>query len=218
MEYDYYIMKNGASTDEQSLKSGPVIIKIPSSSPIPFTEGNGPYKSLRALKKYSTIFKTVQSTNTKRAQKILEPKNIFTADKLLAIPKGTEFKKEVVQAFMHATIGRIKNGDLTGIHFFDPKRVRILEITNLNDQTKVFEAKFDFYDMKKEKWITKKKPSTFFPMDWDLDDLLMECKYAFEKLNLVALKDENFTSITKSNIEVVIVIRNGKLKSLYPLI
>lgn len=96
--------------------------------------------------------------------------------------------------------------------------MRIVEITNLNDQTKVFEAKFDFYDMKREKWIKKKKPSTFFPMDWDLATLLMECKYAFDKLNSVDLKDENFTSVTKSNIEVVIVIRGGKLKSLYPLI
>lgn len=218
MEYYYYILKNGASTNEQSLKSGPIIIKIPSSLNFPFMEGNGPYKSLRALKRYSVIFRTIQSTNKNRAQKIIESKNIFMADKLLAVEKGTEFKKEVVQAFIHATIGRIKNGNLTGIHFFDHERVRIIKITNFNYQTKVFEAQFDYYDLKRGKWIEKSRPSTFFPMDWDLGTLLMECKYAFDKLNLVELKDENFTSITKSNIEVVIIIRKGKLKSLYPLI
>lgn len=218
MEYHYYILKNGTSTDKQKLKTGTFIVRIPTYFPIDFSDGNGPYKSLRALKRYSPIFKLLQRNNTKRAQQIIDEKNIITSDKLIATPKGTEFKQQVVDGFIHATIGRIKNGDLTGIHFFDQDKVRILEIIEHNDFTKVFKARFEFYDSKTNKWIEKKSVSTFFPKHWNLARLLMECKFAFDRINEIELKDGKIRSTTKSNITVEMIIKNGKLKSLYPLI
>jgi hypothetical protein len=218
MEYHYYILQNGTSTNKQGLKSGEFIVRIPSYINIPFSEGNGPYKSLKILKKNSPIFKILQRTNTRRAQQILREENISTIDKLIATPKGTTFKKEVVDAFIHSTIGRIKKGNLTGIHFFDPKKVRILETLDTNETTKVFKAKFEFYDSKTGKWIVKKNESTFFPKDWNLATLLMECKFAFDRIKKGEFKDGKIKSITKSNIEIEMVITNGKLKSLYPLI
>ncbi|MEL0454591.1 EndoU domain-containing protein [Flavobacteriaceae bacterium SZ-1-7] len=119
---------------------------------------------------------------------------------------------------MHATIGRIKNGDLTGIHFFDPEKVRIIETLEENEKTSVFKAKFEFYDVRTKKWIVKKIPSTFFPKNWNLATLLMECKFAFDRLKAENLIDGKVKSVTQSKIEVEMIIKNGKLKSLYPII
>jgi len=218
MEYYYYIIPNGVSTGKQKLKPGMFIVRIPTHFPIPFTDGNGPYKSVRALKRYSPIFKNLQRTNTKRAQQISDEKNIIKSEKLIAVPRGTTFKKEIVDGFIHATIGRIKKGDLTGIHFFDPEKVRILKIIELNKTTNVFKARFEFYDVRTEKWIEKRAASTFFPKDWNLATLLMECKFAFDKINDEDLKEGKIKSITKSNIEIVMIVKNGILKSLYPLL
>ena len=218
MEYHYYILRNGTSTDKQKLKTGTFIVRIPTHFPFDFSDGNGPYKSIRAIKRNSPIYKLLKTTNPKRAQQIVEEKNIITSDKLIATPKGTEFKPEVVDGFIHATIGRIKRGDLTGIHFFDPEKVRILEITELNKKTNVFKARFEFYDVRTKKWIQKRESSTFFPKNWNLATLLMECKFAFDKINEKDLKNGKIKSSTESNIEVEMIIKNGTLKSLYPLI
>ena len=218
MEYYYYILRNGTSTDMQGLKTGTFIVRIPNHFPLDFTDGNGPYKSVRAIKKYSPIYKLLKKSNPKRAGQIEQEKNIIKSDKLIAAPSGTEFKPEVVEGFIHATIGRIKNGDLTGIHFFDPEKVRIIETLEENEQTSVFKSKFEFYDVRTKKWIEKKAPSTFFPKNWNLADLLMECKFAFDRLKAEDLIDGKIKSVTHSNIEVEMIIKNGKLKSLYPLI
>jgi len=218
MEYHYYILQNGTSTDKQGLKAGVFIARIPNFIPMYFTDGNGPYKSLRAIKKYSPIYKVLKISNPKRAQQIVEEKNIIKSEKLIAIPKGTEFKPEVVEGFIHATLGRIKNGDLTGIHFYNPEKIHILETLEENDITAVFKARFEFYDVRTKKWIEKKIPSTFFPKKWNLATLLMECKFAFDRLKADDLKDGIIKSITESNIEVEIIIKNGKLVSLYPII
>lgn len=218
MEYHYYILRNGTSTDKQGLKTGTFIVRIPNHFPIDFTDGNGPYKSLRAIKRYSPIYQLLKKSNPRRAQQIVEEKNIIKSDKLIATPRGTEFKPEVVDGFIHATIGRIKNGDLTGIHFFDPEKVRIIETIEENEKTSVFKAIFEFYDVRTKNWIVKKTPSTFFPKKWNLATLLMECKFAFDRLKPEDLTDGKVRSITQSNIEVEMIIKNGKLKSLYPLL
>jgi hypothetical protein len=218
MEYHYHIIQNGISSDKQKLKAGTFIVRLPSVCLMNFSDGNGPYKSLRALKRYSPIFKLLQKTNTKRAQQIVIEKNIIEAQKLIATPRGTEFKPEIVDGFIHATIGRIKKGDLTGIHFFNSQKIRVLEMLEHNKLTNVFKARFEFYDSRTKKWIEKKAASTFFPKEWNLATLLMECKFAFDKIDEENLKDGKTKSITKSNIEVEIIIKNGILKSLYPLI
>jgi len=218
MEYKYYILRNGTSTDKQKLKKGIFILRIPRNFSFDLLGGNGPYKSLRDIIKHSPIYKSLKKSNLNRAQQIIEEKNIIKSERLIAIPKGTEFKQEVVDGFIHATIGRIKSRNLTGIHFFDPEKVRILEIIEQNETTKVFKARFEFFDAKTEKWIEKNKASTFFPKDWNLATLLMECKFAFDRIINDDLKKGKIKSVTKSNIEIEMIIKNGKLKSLYPLI
>jgi len=218
MEYVYYVLENGSSTDKQKLKTGTHILRVPSQFDFKLTDGNGPYKSLRAIKKYSPIYDSLKKSNLKRAQQIVLEKNIFTASKAVLVPSGTEFKEESIDAVIHSTIGRIKNGNLTGIHFYDPDRVRLLEILETNLITNVFRARFEFYDLKKSKWIEKRSSSTFFPKHWNLSTLLMECKFALDQLKTENFNDGKFKAKTSNNIEIEIVIKGGKLRSLYPLI
>ncbi len=189
----------------QKLKTGTFIVRIPTHYPFDFFDSNGPYKSVRAIKRNSPIYKLLKTTNLKRAQQIVDEKNIITIDKLIVTPTGTEFKPTVVDGFIHATIGRIKKGDLTGFHFFDPEKVKILEMIELNKQTNVFQARFQFYDVRTKKWIERRVSSTFFPRNWNLATLLMECKFAFDKLNEKDLKDGKIKSLTQSNIEVEMI-------------
>jgi hypothetical protein len=218
MEYHYYIHESLKSTDNQGLKTGTSIIKISSDYIIDFKYGDGPYKSLRGLKRNSEIFKLLQTNNNKRAQQIVIEKNIIVCEELMFVKKGLGIDQEVVDAFMHATLGKIQKGNLSGIHFFNPKKTKVLEIIEFNSHTNVFKARFEFYDFNTKTWVEKKTPSTFFPQSWDLSTLLMEIKFALEKIDPKSFKDGKIKSITKSNIEIEIVIKNGVLKSLYPLI
>ena len=198
------------STSEEDLKSGTFITRIPAHFPINFSDGNGPYKSLRAIKRSSPIYQSLKKTNLRRAQQIVEDKHIKKAEKMIATPRGTEFKRESVDAFTHATIGRIKNGSVTGVHFYDPKRVKLLEIIETNTETEVFKARIEFLNVKNGKWVVKKFPSTFFPKKWNLATLLMECKFAFEKIDKEETLDGKIKSSTRTNIEVMFVFKKGK--------
>ncbi|MFD2541577.1 EndoU domain-containing protein [Lacinutrix gracilariae] len=218
MEYHYYIIQNGISTDKQDLKTGTFITKIPVQFPVYFNDGDGPYKSLRALKRYSKIYLKLKRTNTTRAQQIIKDKHIKKVEEVMALPHGTEFKKESVDAFTHATIGRIRKGDVTGIHFFNPKRVKILELIETNPKTGVFRARISFLNVKNNNWIEKKSASTIFPKDWNHAKLLMECKHAFDKIEKEKPSNGKIESTTKSGIKVNFVFRDGNLKSLYPIL
>ena len=218
MEHFYYVVENGLNTDKQALKVGHIIVKLPRKVSNLFKYGDGPYESLLDLKKNSSIYNSLKKSDLKRAQQIIEEKNIVVPVKLMFTPKDTEFENEVVDGFLHAAFGRIKNGNLTGIHFFDPQKIRIIEMIEENPVTKVFKAQFEYFDFKTEKWIQKSTPSTFFPTAWVLSTLIMECKYAFDQINNGELYDGKYHSFTESKIPIVIIMKKGKLKSLYPLI
>ena len=217
-EHSYYVVENTKSTDHQALKVGHIIMKLPIHASNLFVHGDGPYKSLPDLKKYSPIYQALKKSNLKRAQQIVKDKNIVKPVKFILTPKDTKFDKEIVDGFLHAAFGKVKNGTLTGVHFYDPEKIKIIEILEVSSITKVFKAEFEYFDFKSNKWIKKKGASTFFPKNWILSTLLMECKFAFDKINNGNLDDGKYKSFTKSNIPVSIIIKNGKIKSLYPLL
>ena len=46
----------------------------------------------------------------------------------------------------------------------------------------------------------------------------MECKFALDQINTEDFKDGKFKTKTTTDIDIELVIKGGKLKSLYPLI
>ena len=218
MEYHYYIVPNGSPTDNQALKKGEFIIRVPNDFPRRFTDGDGPFNSIRGLKKNSQIFKNLAQRNPKRIQQILLEKNIIKPTEYIFHPRGTEFSQETMDVYLHAVNGRVSNGDVTGVHFYDKKKVRISELIEINKNTGVFSAYIEFYDYKTKKWLKKNAASTFFPENWDRGNILSECKYAVERVELPNDGNHKINSKTSNGIEVILQIKNGKLKSIYPLL
>ena len=79
-------------------------------------------------------------------------------------------------------------------------------------------ARFEFLNLRNNKWIEKKISSTFFPKNWNQAILLMECKHAYEKIVDLKPRNGKIKSSTSSGIQVEMVFKNNELKSLYPLI
>ncbi len=217
-KYYYYINTDVWTSNKQGLKPGAAIMKTPTHFKITFTEGNGPYSSLKELKRNSPIFKELSKTDPKRCQQILLSKNISEAKNMIWTPEDTSFDLEFIDLIMHATIGRIKKGKITGVHFYDNERVKILEIMSINKITKVWQAKIEFFNIDSQKWILKDKPSTFFPKHWNFANLLEECDLAYRNREKVNDSDHKFRSKTLSNVPVEIIFNKGKMISIYPLL
>lgn len=219
MIYSYYIVQNSSIiTNHQALSPGIRIHKLPSHYNFQFTQGNGPYSTLSELKKKSFLFKKIALSNSSRVQKILNPKNIETIKDFIITSKESSVSKEFIQLIEHCIQGKIINNKITGVHYYNPANIRIKKLIEENSYTGVFQAEIDFFDNSKNKWYSKKEPSTFFPKDWNLTILFHECIYAVDRM-VKSKKDSSvFTSVTSSGIPVEIIKINDKLKSIYPLL
>ncbi|WP_416443576.1 EndoU domain-containing protein [Leeuwenhoekiella sp. A16] len=218
MEFKYFIVPNGISTDKQALKAGEFIIKVPFNFPTTFADGEGPYNSIRGLKKNSTIFKNLISNNPRRAQKILVETNIIKPSEFIFHPKGISFNAETMDVYLHAVNGRVSNSDVTGVHYYDKQKVRIIELIAKNKETGVFSAKIEYFDHRTNKWLRKKLASTFFPITWNRGNVLSECKYAIERIKLPNEGNRKIESETSNGIKVILQIKDGKIKTIYPLL
>lgn len=193
-------------------------MKIQSGFTLNFDDGDGPYLSLIDLRKKSPIFKELSKTDPKRCHQILLEKNIHEAANMIWTPKDTSFDLKYIDLIMHATKGRVKNGKITGVHFFDKTKVRIREILGFNEITKVWRAKIEFFDVKSQKWILKDTPSTFFPKHWNFANLLEECDMAYKNRKKVDDSEHKYRATTISNVPIEIIIKDGTMKSIYPLL
>lgn len=218
MDYYYYIHDNTFINDKQGLKTGVRIEKISAIYKINFADGDGPYISLKELKKKSKIYRNIVLRNSKRAQQICMEKNISIVKDFIFTKEDFSVDKDFIEVLEHCTKGRIKNGKVYGVHYYDSERVKILEIVRENKSNGIWEAIIEVYNSKTNKWIEKETPSTFFPRNWNAHELFHECHHAVinktEKLN----SENVFISQTKSGIDVEIIVKDGKLKSIYPIL
>lgn len=218
MEYHYYILECCYSTNKQGLKAGVRIQKIPCHFPIDFKNGNGPFTSLTDLKKKSTIYRNIVLRNTKRAQQICLEKNIQVIENFVRTNRDSKFSEDFIQTIEHCTKGNIKNGEISGIHYYNPEKVRVLKILQENKVTGILKAEIEFYDLETNKWYKKRKFTTFFPKKWSLEQLFHECNYAIENKTKKNDSEDVYISKTQTGINVEIIMKKGKLKSIYPLI
>ncbi len=217
MRYYFYIQTHTFGTNKQGLKSKIKILKLPINFPI-IENGDGPYKSINELKKNSKIFIELTKTNPSLVQKILNPKNIFNGINLILTPKGQTFGMNEMNSLIHCTIGRVKNGNITGVHFYDSKKVKLVEIIKQNKNTGVFKSRFEFYDSRTKKWILKKNPSTFFPINWSVHQLFQECIFGIKNMKINDNSESKYNSTSLSGIPLEIIMVNDELKSIYPLL
>ncbi|CAZ97343.1 Conserved hypothetical protein [Zobellia galactanivorans] len=219
MEFQYYIHEDTFTTNKQGLKTGTTISKVPSVYTIKYVEDGdeGPFKDLPSLRKESKIFRKLLTTNPKRAQQICQEKHINVMKDFVLTDENVSVSPDFVELIEHCTKGKIRNGRITGIHFYDRELVKIRKVLKKNKKG-VFEAKIEYYDSEMDRWTKKEKPSTFFPPTWTLNKLFHECLFAVnnKKKKFGALNV--YKSKMESGINVEIIIKDGLLKSIYPLL
>ena len=218
-EFEYYFTTyNVWSTDPQKLGPGPIIFKVKKHFHASITDDSeGPYNSIYELTKNSKGYLSLKSENPKRAGKISNEKwviKIKNSGYVNDITDPSNFAKMIE----HAVMGEIKKNKVAGFHFYKKETVEIIEVLDVKSNG-VFKAKIKVFNPKNKRWVLKES-STFFPKKWSFSRLLEECQYAYSnpQKKLLKGKKNTFRSYTKSGIEVVIVIINQKVKTIYPTI
>lgn len=177
----------------------------------------GPFYDLKGLRKNSKVYKELQKKNPRRAHKIMLPENIKTPEGFILSPKGQTYEIEFARGFVHSVFGNFDDNDVKGIHFFDETKIRIIEVLEVNHKG-VWKAKIEAFDSRTKKWKIKEKPTSFFPKEWDRSILLYELDFAYKNKTLKIGTNNIYESITKSGIDVVFIIENEKLKTIYPIL
>jgi len=224
MEYCFFIAKNvkiikGTKVSEiGDLIDGERIIALPSNLPLIIGSKNleGPFLNLENLMKYSKIYNELKNKNPKRARKIIKQEYIGKTEDLILSPKNKTYSFNFIESYVHSVFGNFNNNDVTGIHFYDSSKIKIIEVLGSN-KNGVWRAIIEALDYKTKKWKKKEKPSDFFPKDWNKTRLLDEINFANQNKKLKEVSKHKYEGITKSGINVVFIINNKKIKTIYPV-
>ncbi|MEI3791554.1 MULTISPECIES: EndoU domain-containing protein [unclassified Chryseobacterium] len=218
-EYYYYIFVNGV--DSESLKKSelPQIRKLRKDfEMIPqltdSDEGEGPFDSVIDLKKRSIIFSKIKLQ--KHKERVLANKNIKEIANFIKIPFEKSYELTFIKAFHHINVGKIHKKEVKGVHFFNPERIKILEILDKNEITGVYCARISKYDNNSDQWVEKSEPTHFFPDDWTLEKLFSELNYAYE--NKIHQDGNIYLSETRDHIKVKLIIKESEIITIYPLL
>lgn len=213
----YYIHNKIVSTDNLSSNGITRIFAIPSDlCSLVLREGEGPFSSLRNLKRNSLIFKQIAKCSSKLANQILNERNIIQV-KDFVLTDDQEFSNDFIRLVDHTIRGQIHRREVYGIHYFDPCIMRIRENLKPENEFGVWTAKIDLFDKQYNRWIQKVQETSFFPKIWSLGQLFHECFFAFTNKVKDDTKKNIYTSKTESGIKVEIVISEKKVKSIYPI-
>lgn len=218
MDDRYYIFKDIALSHPDNIGLGVRIFKMSSNlPPYSFKEGEGPYNSIRGLKRNSKIFQEFNKHGSRKVELLLKESNISNVVEWIRTPPDRTYSKEFISGFDHIVRGHVKSKNVFGVHYFDPKTTRILEIVREDLVTGVCEAKIEVFCKSKNRWIEKKKLTTLFPRHWNIEQLFHECDFAYENKYQIKNKVNTYKSNTISGINVKIIIEDNKLKSIYPV-
>lgn len=218
-EYYYYIFIN--ALDSHSLKKNdlPQICKMQKDFEIIHQfrndeEGEGPFESIIDLRKKSIILSKIKLG--KHRQRVLANKNIKEIKDLIKVPLQETFELTFIKAFHHINVGKIHRKEVKGVHFFNPDRIKILEILNKNEVTGIYSAKISKLNHNNNEWIEKKEVTNFFPDDWDLQELFSQLNYAYK--NKIFQEGNIYLSKTTNNIKVKLIIKESEIITIYPLL
>lgn len=205
--------------DNASFKESdiPVITKIKKDKLLPdLTDKNqaeGPFDSIFELKKKSLIFSSVKLH--KHRQRILKSGNINEIKDWIRTEKGTTWDTTFSSLLYHTMVGKITKQKVTGVHFFNPDEIRIIETIRINNTTGVYSARIEKLNKNTGEWIEKDKITNFFPDNWSINQLFHECLFAYN--NKIQVSNNIYKSQTISGITVKFVINElGKLRTVYP--
>jgi hypothetical protein len=148
----------------------------------------------------------------------LNEENIKTVKYYILVPKDKAYSMDFFKLIDHSTRGQIKNKNVYGLHFYDPEKIKIIELIGNKNPLGVWAARIEALNPNTNQWIEKKGITTFFPINWTGSQVFLECAYAFEHKEKVADKNNIYSSTTLSGIQVEIIIENNEVKTIYPIL
>lgn len=212
----YYILDNTKSSEKGDLAIGARIFEVNTNYPIiSFKEGEGPFYNLKILIENSLIYKKLKVENSKRAHKIIQQNYIVKVAGGNLIPKGTTYKPDFIDALQHSYLGEIKKGKLTGNHFYDENKVKIIEFLK-SDKNGVWSAIIEKKDSNGN--FIRKEKNTFFPNNWNQTIALEELNFASNNIELKPRTKNIYQARTLTGIKVEIVVVNEIMKTIYPVL
>jgi len=218
-KYLYYI--GIGSIDSKSLKKDdrPKIRKINKNCSseifrIIGKELEGPFISLKELKRESKIYSTIENVKTK--QSILNPINIKEFENITLLPFEHSYEPNFIQLFLHVWIGRIHKTGVSGIHFYTPENTKLIEILEKDEQSGIYSAMISHFDKEKNKWLKKSSPTHFFPDNWTLQKLFKELDNAY--MNKTHFDGSIYFGYTSEKIKVKIIIKGNNALTMFPVI
>jgi hypothetical protein len=116
----------------------------------------------------------------------------------------------------HSKNGDISRKNVSGIHLFDSDKIRILKVINKENDNGIFSAEIEVLNKRTDKWIKKESVTTFFPISWNLQKLIIECFFAYK--NRIKINETEYKGKTKSGISICFQYNDfGEFKTLYPI-
>lgn len=215
----YYYIYNYLPSENHDMLHGPRIVAARNDNhrhTIDIAEG--PFKNLKDLKVNSKIWKELIIKDRKRAEKIIQKNFIVPGDKLIRFPEGLneEYEKIIYRIMQHSSNGKISGENVSGLHLYDSKKMRILNLIDEENEFGVFKAEIEALNLRTGKWIKKETETTFFPNDWDLQKLIDECYFAF--LNKQKENNNEYTGRTKCGIKVSFIYSDaGEFQTVFPI-
>lgn len=179
----------------------------------------GPFTTIKDLKKRSIIYKHICKFDPKRAEKICLEKNIVSIPdrpltNMIFTSNDSSYSKEFMSLIHHTIKGKILTEEISGIHFFNNEDLGIINIVKEKDINGVWGCTFKFKNNSGNKIS---KVSTFFPIEWNITQLFHECDYAFKNKQSSKIGVNRYISHTKSRVPVIIICVNEDPKTIYPV-
>ena len=178
------------------------------------------YNTLQDLKKMHPGLQKFKRDYPKRFEQMFKTENILDWEEFI-ITKANSFNGESYKMLIHSLQGEFNRKGINGVHYISTgnSRIKITEIVNGPDKYGVKEVRLEVYSRNKKRWVAKEKPSTLFPEEWSLQQLMLECEHAFKNMKKNTSKEFEWNSTTLKGIPVNIIIgADRKLKSIYPLL
>ena len=211
----YYLIEGIASANpEKNLNSRMRIAAIPDDFPFRPKNMTG-HNSIRHLRRYDEKWKELKRTSSKTADKICDENFILDFYDFILTPNDNKYNKYSFQLLEHTIHGDYDN-DFQGLHLIckHNKDIVCIEETKTADKNGVWEARIFLFNKIRQK--TYEKVSTFFPKNWTPSHFMFEAFSAIDKLVIVSTITE-YKSVTQSGVPVILIIKNGRAKTIYPL-
>lgn len=214
-EFKYYCLP-GIGVDDNSNLCKPLrIVKLPINSLFKFNRDG--YNSLTDLRKNDSSWKDYYANDSKSAEKICEEKFVITIADFVLTPLDEEFRKVSFKLLKHTISGELSN-DITGIHLYSilNKSIKKIEKLKTEDKHGVWVARIEYYSKRRDRIYTKPN-STMFPLSWDPTTYMFEIQHAYLNRQQCQTFPFKYHSLTKSGIPVEFIIKDGKLRTAYPI-